>query len=108
MRYKPKNVAALHIALAGLPDKMRVEVDPDIGVSAKDRCRTSECDGVAREFCDRDPAGTLSRKCSQSQQGYPCDARLAKTVKHRFGILAGSPARAILAYRRGCGNQEEV
>ena len=35
MRYKPKNVAALHIALAGLPDKMRVEVDPDIGMSAK-------------------------------------------------------------------------
>jgi hypothetical protein len=35
MRYKPKNVAALHIALAGLPDKMRVEVDSDIGVSAK-------------------------------------------------------------------------
>jgi hypothetical protein len=35
MQYKPKNVAALHIALAGLPDKMRVEVDPDIGVAAK-------------------------------------------------------------------------
>jgi hypothetical protein len=35
MRYKPKNVAGLHIALAGLPDKMRVEVDPDIGMSAK-------------------------------------------------------------------------
>ena len=35
MRYKPKSVAALHIALGGLPDKMRVEVDPDIGVSAK-------------------------------------------------------------------------
>ena len=35
MRYKPKNVAALHIALAGLPDKMRVEMDPDIGMSAK-------------------------------------------------------------------------
>src|SRR4029077_18591801 len=35
MRYKPKNVAALPIALAGLPDKMRVEVDPDIGMSAK-------------------------------------------------------------------------
>jgi hypothetical protein len=35
MRYKPKNVAALHIALAGLPDKMRVEVDPDIRMSAK-------------------------------------------------------------------------
>jgi hypothetical protein len=35
MKYKPKSVAALHIALGGLPDKMRVETDPDIGVSAK-------------------------------------------------------------------------
>jgi hypothetical protein len=35
MRYKPKSVAALHIALGGLPDKMRVVVDPNIGVSAK-------------------------------------------------------------------------
>jgi hypothetical protein len=35
MRYKPKSIAALHIALGGLPAKMRVEADPDIGVSAK-------------------------------------------------------------------------
>jgi hypothetical protein len=35
MRYKPKSTAALHIALGGLPDKMRVEVDRDIRVSAK-------------------------------------------------------------------------
>ena len=35
MRYKPKNTAALHIALGRLPDPMQVEVDPDIGVSAK-------------------------------------------------------------------------
>jgi len=35
MRYKPKSIPALHIALGGLPDKMRVEADPDIGVSAK-------------------------------------------------------------------------
>ena len=35
MKYKPKSVAALHIALGGLPDKMRVQTDPDIGVSAK-------------------------------------------------------------------------
>ena len=35
MRYKPKSIAALHIALGGLPVKMRVEVDTDIGVSAK-------------------------------------------------------------------------
>jgi hypothetical protein len=35
MRYKPKSVAALHIAIGGLPDKMRVEVDRGISVSAK-------------------------------------------------------------------------
>jgi hypothetical protein len=35
MRYKPKSTAALHVALGGLPDKMRVEVDRDIGLSAK-------------------------------------------------------------------------
>jgi hypothetical protein len=35
MRYKPKSTAALDIALGGLPDKMRVEVDPDVTVSAR-------------------------------------------------------------------------
>jgi hypothetical protein len=35
MRYKPKNVAALHVALGGLPDQMHVEADPGLGVSAK-------------------------------------------------------------------------
>ena len=35
MRYKPKSIAALHVALGGLPEKMRVEADPGIGVSAK-------------------------------------------------------------------------
>jgi len=35
MRYKPKSIAALHVALGGLPDKMRVEVDPGIQASPK-------------------------------------------------------------------------
>jgi hypothetical protein len=35
MRYRPKSVGALHIAVGGLPNKMRVEVDRGIGVSAK-------------------------------------------------------------------------
>jgi hypothetical protein len=35
MRYKPKSTAALDIALGGLPDNMRVEVDPDVKVSAR-------------------------------------------------------------------------
>jgi hypothetical protein len=34
-RYKCKNVAALDIALSGLPVKMRVEADAGTGVSAK-------------------------------------------------------------------------
>jgi hypothetical protein len=35
MRYKPRSNAALDIALGGLPDKMRVQLDPGVGVSAK-------------------------------------------------------------------------
>lgn len=35
MRYKPKSTAALQVALGGLPDEMRFEAEPDIGVSAK-------------------------------------------------------------------------
>jgi hypothetical protein len=35
MRYKPKSMAALQLALGGLPDRLRVEVDSDIEISAK-------------------------------------------------------------------------
>jgi hypothetical protein len=35
MRYKAKSVAALQLAIGGLPNQMRVEVEPDIGASAK-------------------------------------------------------------------------
>jgi hypothetical protein len=35
VRYKAKSIAALQLALGSLPDKMRVEVDPDIELSAK-------------------------------------------------------------------------
>jgi hypothetical protein len=35
MRYKPKGTAALRVTLGGLPDKMRVESDPGVGVSVK-------------------------------------------------------------------------
>ena len=34
MRYKAKNIAAVQLALGGLPDRMRVEMAPNIGVSA--------------------------------------------------------------------------
>lgn len=35
MRYKARNLAALQLVLGGLPDSMQVEVDQDLGVSAK-------------------------------------------------------------------------
>ena len=35
MRYKPKSMAALQLALGGLPTHMRVEVDSGIEISAK-------------------------------------------------------------------------
>ena len=37
MRYKPKSVAALHIALGGLPDTMKVEAAS--GLSSMCRCQ---------------------------------------------------------------------
>jgi hypothetical protein len=35
MQYKPKSVAALQVALGGLPSAMHVEVDNDVRMSAK-------------------------------------------------------------------------
>jgi len=35
MRYEPRGVAALQMILGGFPDTMRVEIDNNIGVSAK-------------------------------------------------------------------------
>jgi hypothetical protein len=35
MRYKPKSIAALQIALGGLPAEMPVVADADLDVSAK-------------------------------------------------------------------------
>lgn len=35
MHYKPKSMAGLQLALGGLPDQMRVQVEPGLGISAK-------------------------------------------------------------------------
>ena len=35
MRYKAKSIAALQLALDSLPDKMQVEADADVELSAK-------------------------------------------------------------------------
>jgi hypothetical protein len=68
-RYKCKNIAALDIALSGLPAKMRVEADAGTAVSAETVGETSEHDDVVREFGDNHTAKTRSRKHSKNQQG---------------------------------------
>ena len=35
MKYKPKSVSALQVAIGGLPAAMHVETDRDVGISAK-------------------------------------------------------------------------
>ena len=69
MRYKPKSIPALHIALGGLPAKMRVEADPDIGVSATTVGELRKVTAWGREFSDNNAAGKPSRKRSKGQQG---------------------------------------
>jgi hypothetical protein len=68
MKYKPKSVAALHIAwwLAGS--------HADRGGAGpcrvcKDGRRTPQDDVVARKRCDKHSTGTHSRKRSKSEQG---------------------------------------
>ena len=80
MRYKAKNIAALQVALGGLPDRMRVELEARHRSVSKDGRRAEEARGVAREFGDNNSAGTRSRKCSKGEQGQRSDARLAETV----------------------------
>ena len=80
MRYKPKNSAALHIALGGLPAQMPVKVDADIEVTAKTGRRASQGDGLARKFGDNDAAGSLSRQRSKSEQGRRRDTHVAEGV----------------------------
>lgn len=70
MRYKVKNTAALNLALGGLPDRMRVHADPDIGVSARTvgelRRTTTWPENLAVTTpLDHDHAVTVSRASSK-------------------------------------------
>src|SRR5262249_24856054 len=78
MRYKPKSVAALHIALGGLPDNMRVEADPNVGVRP-----TSEGGGVARKSGCSSPTRAFPRKRGNREQGYCLKSIRAKAVANR-------------------------
>jgi hypothetical protein len=64
MRYKAKSAAALQLALGGLPDQMRVETEPDIGVSAKTVVELRNVTAWPENLAittplERDPEGTV-------------------------------------------------
>jgi hypothetical protein len=69
MRYRPKSAAALQIALGGLPNNMRVEVDPDVGVSAKTVGDLRNSAEWSEHFANNDAPGALSRKRRENKQG---------------------------------------
>ncbi len=79
MRYKPKSIAALHIALGGLPDKMRVEVDRDIGMSARTIGELRKLT-LARELGDNNPAGAPSRQRGEDHQGNRKGSRFTQAI----------------------------
>ena len=55
MRYKPKSIAALHVALGGLPDKIAGRGGPRHPTVSKDCRRTSEDDRVAQNLAVTTP-----------------------------------------------------
>ena len=98
MRYKPKNVAALHLALGGLPDRMRVNADQSTGVSARTvgelRKTTTWPENLAMT--------TPLDRCRDGEQGRR-QTRHAKTISRRklltttgAGQLSGSMLWAFL------------
>jgi hypothetical protein len=74
MQYKPKSIAGLNIALGGLPDQMRVEVESGIEVRARD---------VSNKWL----ASLLLRRCKQRPMGWR-DA-CSRSIPQDY--VAGSP-----------------
>jgi hypothetical protein len=84
MRYKPKSIAALHIALGGLPDKMRVEVDRSVGVSAKTVGELRNVTTWPENLVVTTPQEShpeSSVKVSKAQRGDPCLAEAMTFVR---------------------------
>jgi hypothetical protein len=67
VRYKPKSIAALQVALGGLPDAMHVEADRGIGLSAKTVGQLRKVAAWPDNLVITTP-GTLSRERNKSAQ----------------------------------------
>jgi hypothetical protein len=62
MRYKAKSIAALQLALGSLLDKIGVEVEPDIEVSA-----AAQGNGMAGNLSGNNTRGKARRQRSQGE-----------------------------------------
>jgi hypothetical protein len=80
MRYKAKSIAALQLALGSLPDKMRVEVEPDIGVSAKTVGELRKVTAWPEPLAVTTPQESARRQRSQGEQGEPRYAHCTKNI----------------------------
>lgn len=84
MRYKPKNIDALHIALGRLPNKMRVEADAGIGVSAKTVADLRKLTMWPENLVITTPQGTDTPSKSARQRQRRTGRRDAKILLHNL------------------------
>jgi hypothetical protein len=96
-QYKCKNIAALDIALSGLPPKIRDEADAGTGVSAKTVGELRKVTAWSENLVNNNAAGTPSRKHSRNQQGYLSDSRLVETVGHGIKALGSVNRESVRA-----------
>ena len=68
MRYKPKSIAALHIALGAFARSDARRSGPRRRSVCEDRWRTSKADRLAGEFDNSDAAGSAPWKYSECEQ----------------------------------------
>jgi hypothetical protein len=63
MHYKPKNIAALHIVLGGLPGRMRVEVEQGVKLSVRTVSELRNTAGWPENLAITTPPENLANRC---------------------------------------------
>ena len=80
MRYKVKSVAALQTILSDLPDQMQVEVDSDLGVSAKNIGELRNLTSWPSNLAITMPPERRPKSTTKNRQGKRGNSRFAKAL----------------------------
>ena len=80
MRYKPRSLTALQVALGGLPDAMHVEADKGLGVSAKTVGQLRKVPAWPDNLVITTPQERYAGSVIKGEQGERSNAGLTKTV----------------------------